>query len=76
MADQYPNIQLTNDELSEILRKLKLPPWGPVPWDPVPEWIQLDREQLREFAKLQLDFRIKQLQIEQEKMQAMRSIVG
>lgn len=60
---------LSEVQLVEILRKRD---WV---FDPVPPWLTLNREQLDKFAKMQVDFKIKELQIQQEKLQVLREMM-
>lgn len=60
---------LSEGQLAEILRKRD---WV---FDPVPPWLSLNREQLERFGKMQLDFKIKELQIQQEKLQSLREML-
>jgi hypothetical protein len=60
---------LAQAQLADVLRKRD---WI---FDPIPPWLTLNRDQLDRFAKLQLDFKIKELQVQQEKLQAMREML-
>lgn len=61
--------EISSAALSDILQRWK---WQ---FDPIPEWVLLDRDQLREFAKLQVELKIKELQIEQQKLEALNQIM-
>ena len=70
-----PIIQFTPDQFRELMRVLI--PHGDPGGDPPPQWIDLtDREMLRRFVDLDVQFRIKELQIKQEKLEQMRQIIG
>ena len=63
-----PTLQLSSEVLQDILR----PPY----WDPVPPWLELDRERLRRFADMEIEFKIKELQVQQEKLQQFQQLLG
>jgi hypothetical protein len=69
MADLNASTQLSETSIIEILKRWK---WN---FDPIPEWIILDKDQLRDFSKMQLEFRMKELEIEREKLSALREIM-
>lgn len=69
MAEQIPVTQISTSALDEILKWKKQ-------FDPPPEWFQFNQEQLREFARLQVALRIKELEIEKEKLTAISEIMG
>jgi hypothetical protein len=56
----------------EVLRELLIPPY----WDPIPPWLDLDRERLQRFAELEIQFKIRELQIQQEKLQEFGKVIG
>jgi len=61
-------IQLT----PELVQELRLPPiWW---WDPIPPWLKLDERVQERYAKLQLDFKIKEMEIQLEKMKALQEL--
>ncbi len=60
---------LSEVQLVEILRKRD---WI---FDPIPPWLSLNREQLERFGKMQLDFKVRELQIQQEKLQSLREML-
>lgn len=60
---------LSETQLIEILRKRD---WV---FDPIPPWLSLNREQLEKFSKMQLEFKIRELQIQQEKLQSLREML-
>jgi hypothetical protein len=53
--------QLPEKVISEILR----PPY----WDPIPPWLEFSKEMLIKFTDLEVQFKIKELQIQQEKLE-------
>lgn len=55
--------------LAEVLRKRD---WI---FDPPPPWLNLNKDQLARFARMQIDFKLKELQIQQEKLQALGKIL-
>ena len=69
MADLNASTQLSETSIIEILKRWK---WN---FDPIPEWLLLDKDQLRDFSKMQLEFRMKELEIEREKLSALREIM-
>lgn len=44
-------------------------------FDPVPEWLVKDKNKLREFARLEVELRKKELQIEIERMEALEKLI-
>ena len=48
----------------------------PIPWDPAPDWLKLNADKLRQFAKLSLEFQKKELQIQMEKLDAVQQLIG
>ena len=61
-------IQLTKESLAELLR--------PPIWDPIPPWLELDKERLQRFAHLEIEFKMKELQLQQEKLQEFTKMIG
>ena len=47
-------------------------PW----WDPVPPWLKLDEARLHRFAALEVQFKIKELQMQQEKLEEFSRMLG
>lgn len=45
-------------------------------WDPPPPWLKLNEEMLHRFTQVELDFKQKELEIEMEKLQALRKLMG
>lgn len=62
-------VQLAPEVLEQILR----PRWV---WDPPPPWLKLDEEMLHRFAQVELEFKQKELEIQMEKIQAIREVMG
>lgn len=62
-----PLVQMSPETLREILR--------PPIWDPPPPWLELDRDRIRRFTELEIQFKIRELQIQQEKLQEFGKIV-
>ena len=57
-------------ELAPELSKRLWPPWGPIPpWDPIPDWFQFDEHQWQQFAKLEIRFKMRELEIQREKIE-------
>jgi len=48
----------------------------PIPWDPIPPWLRLTKEQLDRFAKMEIEFQRKELEIQQQKLKELGSIAG
>lgn len=74
MTDDPASIKALADlsaqsSLAEVLRKKD---WI---FDPVPPWLNLNKDQLARFARMQIDFKVKELQIQQEKLQALGKIL-
>jgi len=61
-------IQLTRESLAEFLR--------PPIWDPIPPWLEFDKERLQRFAELEIQFKMKELQLQQEKLQEFTQMIG
>jgi hypothetical protein len=61
-------IQLSKDTLKEIL----IPPY----WDPIPPWLELNKDLLIRFTQLEIEFKTKELQIQQEKLQEFGKLIG
>ncbi|MEB3334365.1 MAG: hypothetical protein VKP70_05210 [Cyanobacteriota bacterium] len=51
--------------LSEVIRRRD---WI---FDPIPPWLNLNKEQQARFARMQIDFKVRELQIQQEKLEAL-----
>lgn len=62
-------VSLSPGQIEELLRKI-----DPI-FDPIPPWMELNKQQLEQFAKVQLEFKIKQLQIQQEKLQSFKELL-
>lgn len=74
MADEARSLQLVSElaaqsNLAELIRRRD---WI---FDPIPPWLNLNRDQVDRFARLQMDFKIKELQVQQEKLQALREMM-
>lgn len=61
-------IQLTRESLVELLR--------PPVWDPIPPWLEFDKERLNRFAQLEIQFKMRELQLQQEKLQEFTKMIG
>lgn len=44
-------------------------------WDPVPEWLTLNKDILKKFAKLQVEFKLKELDIQKQKLEAFNKLL-
>ena len=62
------NLQVRRDTLIEILR--------PPCWDPPPPWLKFNDDILRRFTELEIQFKIKELQIQQEKLEQFGKMMG
>lgn len=38
----------------------------PIWWDPAPPWLEIDKESLKRFAHLQVEFKVRELKIKQD----------
>lgn len=56
----------SNEERLELLFELLR---RPIPWDPIPEWLRLDEDMIRQFAAMEIQFQIREAQLQQEKLQ-------
>jgi hypothetical protein len=61
-------VQMTKESLVELLR--------PPIWDPAPPWLDLERERLQRFAELEIRFKLKELQLQQEKLEEFSKMLG
>ena len=48
----------------------------PPVWDPVPPWLELNEDLLKRFAKLEIEFKIKELEVHQQKLKAFGKMLG
>lgn len=55
----------------EMAQYIKIPPV----WDPVPEWLTLNQDILRKFAQLQVEFKLKELEIQKAKLEAFHKLL-
>ena len=44
-------------------------------WDPPPPWIRFNEEMLRRFTEIELDFKQREMEIQMEKLQALRDVI-
>lgn len=44
-------------------------------FDPIPDWIRFDENLLRQFAHVEIDFAIKQMDLEKEKLVAVQAMM-
>jgi hypothetical protein len=86
-----PTIQPVEDRLTQLEERFREfaekrvvewdplkphPWWDPAPWDPVPPWLDLsDVEMRRRLGELEIQFKIKELQIKQEKLEQMSKMI-
>jgi hypothetical protein len=63
-----PTFEFKEESIAEIFR----PPY----WDPVPPWLKFNENILRRFAALEIEFKIKELEIQQEKLKQFSEMVG
>ena len=61
-------LDLKDANLTEIFRR----PY----WDPVPPWLRLNDDLIHRFADLEIRFKIKELQIQQEKLEQFSEMIG
>lgn len=64
-----PKVEWVLDE-ETVLNILKIPPW-----DPPPPWLEFDEIRLRRFSELEIQFKIKELQLQQEKLEQLSEII-
>lgn len=55
--------------LFELLRR-------PIPWDPIPGWLKLDEKMQRQFAQMEIKFQMKELELQQQKLQEFVKMTG
>lgn len=60
----------------EQLRQLYILLRRPIPWDPIPWWIKLNKEQLAKFNDVQVRLNTKIAEIEEQKMKELSQIAG
>jgi hypothetical protein len=60
----------------EQLRQLFILLHKPIPWDPVPWWVKLDKVQLAKFNDVQVRLNTKIAEIEGQKIKELSKIVG
>ncbi|MBK7408453.1 MAG: hypothetical protein IPL49_02235 [Saprospirales bacterium] len=61
-----------------VIKAADMPEIAKIPqvWDPVPEWLTLNKDILTRFAKLQVEFKIKELEIQKQKLEAFNKLLG
>jgi hypothetical protein len=59
-------------QLEEKALEWPLRPW----WDPLPPWLNLKDDLLRRFAELEIQFKIRELQLQQEKLEKFSKMLG
>jgi len=62
--------------MDEELRKLFVLLRRPIPWDPVPWWIKLNKDQIIKFNDIQVRLNTKIAEIEAEKIKELSRIAG
>ena len=60
----------------EQLRKLFVLLRKPIPWDPIPWWVKLNKDQVAKFNEVQVRLNTKIAEIEAEKMKELSKIAG
>ena len=60
----------------EQLRQLFILLHRPIPWDPIPWWIKLEKDQIAKFNEVQVSLNAKIAEIEAEKMKELAKITG
>ena len=48
----------------------------PIPWDPIPPWLKLDEKIQRQFAQMEIRFALKEVEIQQQKIQEFGKMIG
>jgi hypothetical protein len=48
----------------------------PIPWDPVPWWVKLDKDQLTKFNEIQVRLNSKIAELEAQKVKELSKIAG
>ena len=61
------NLHIKEETLVEILR--------PPCWDPIPPWLKFNDDLVNRFAKLEIQFKIKELQLQQEKLEQFSKMI-
>lgn len=59
-------------EISELYKFIR----RPIPWDPVPWWVKLDKRRLAKFNEIQLELNTRIAELEAEKVKKLSKIVG
>jgi hypothetical protein len=66
----------TQEKLSSYAEE-KMPHHIPNPiWDPVPDWLKLDEKRLHEFGKLQIQSKLKELELKKAKLEQLQNLMG
>jgi len=61
----------------ELVKVLPLLPWiKPIPWDPIPPFLRLNKEQIAKFYDVQNRLNVKIAEIEAEKLAELGKIAG
>ena len=63
---------MTDEELRNLFLLLR----KPIPWDPVPWWIKLGRDQIAKFNEVQTALNTKIAALEAQKVQELTKIAG
>jgi hypothetical protein len=63
---------MTEQQLQQLFNLLR----RPIPWDPIPWWIKLDKEQVAKFNDVQVRLNTKIAEIEAQKTKELSKIVG
>lgn len=66
------DIHLANDHLQKLYILLR----RPIPWDPIPWWVRLDKSQIEKFNEVQSRLNSKIAELESEKMKELTEIAG
>jgi hypothetical protein len=48
----------------------------PIPWDPLPPWMKFDDKFSQKFAQLEIQFRVKELDLQRQKLEEFGKMVG
>ena len=63
-----PTLEFKEESIAEIFRH-------PI-WDPVPPWLRFNENILRRFADLEIKFKIRELEIQKEKLEEFSRMIG
>jgi hypothetical protein len=62
------DLRISRESLAEIFLHPR--------WDPVPPWLKISDDVMRRFTALEIQFKIKELEIQQERLAALSEMMG